>query len=509
MLLSSKSLRKAAKRDNIPFNLPAPVGGINAVSSIMVMPPTDAVVMENWLPYPDRIQMRPGATAHVTGSAATVEALYSYGALNGANTLYATTNSGVYDVTAAGALPAASIALTEGQTVGSILSTGAANYLTIVNGVDSAVQYNGAAWSSIAAFGAVNSNTFIYVETYRQRLFFIVENTLEMHYLAANAIAGAGTAYNTGSLFRRGGYLVALGTWTIDGGAGPDDHLVAVTNQGEVAVFVGSDPATWSLKGVYYIGRPLGKKPLYKYGGDLLFLCENGLFPLSKALLTASIDRTQSITRKITQIFSDAGQRYFSEQGWEMTSMPDLPLLIVNIPGTPIRYQYCMHLTTGSWSIFSGWTPYCFARNGASMYFGTATGVSVIGGSSDYGANITATALQAFSTMGMQRDKKIEEIRPIFEINGNFSYTMGIASDFKAIGDTNVVNSGLGGTAALWGSAVWGTSLWTASTSVERSWRSVPDYYSVWKAFYLQVISNTTTVEYLGCDLLAKAGGSF
>lgn len=501
--------KKSRGRQNISLQLPAAIGGLNAVSSIMGMPPTDAVVMENWIPYPDRIQMRPGSSAHVTGSANTVSALYSYGGLNGTNTLFGTTNSGVYNVTSAGALPAAAIALTNGQTVGSQLSTGAANYLTIVNGTDSAVQFNGAAWAAIAAFGAVNSNTLNYVETYRQRLYFIIKNTLDVFYLASNAVAGAGTTYTFSSLFRRGGNLVALGTWTIDGGSGPDDHLVMCTSQGELAVFAGQDPATWTLKGVYYIGRPLGKKPLYKYGGDLLYLCENGLFPLSKALMTASIDRTQAVTRKISQIFADAGQNYFGNAGWEITSMPDLPILIVNIPGDPIRYQYVMHLQTGSWTIFSGWPAFCFGRNGANMYFGTTTGVNVVAGSSDLGTNITSTILQAYSTMGLSRNKKIEEIRPIFEINGNFTYTMGIASDFQAIGQTNMVSSGLGGAAALWGTAVWGTSLWTAGESIERAWRSVPDSYSVWKAFYLQVISNTTTVQYLGTDLLAKPGGSF
>jgi len=501
--------RKQAKRQNISLQLPAPVGGLNAVSSIMAMPPTDAVVLENWIPYPDRMQMRFGADDHVTGSGDIVDDLYSYGALSGSSTLFATTDTGIYDVTSAGAWPAAAIALTEGKTSASILSTGAANYLTVVNGVDSAKQFDGTTWTSIATFGAINTNTLSYIETYRQRYYFIIENTLNVHYLAANAVSGAGTTYTFASLFRRGGYLVALGTWTIDGGAGPDDHIVLVTNQGEVAVFTGNDPATWTLKGVYYIGRPLGRKPLYKYGGDLLFLCENGLFPLSKALLTASIDRTQSISRKINQIFTTAAQSYFSNEGWYMVAMPDLPIVIVNIPGDPIRYQYVMHLQTGSWTIFSGWSPYSFVRNGADLYFGTADGVSIVGGPSDYGANITATMLQAYSTMGLSRNKKIEEIRPIFEVNGNFTYTMGVASDFQAIGQTNMIAAGLGGSAALWGSAVWGSAVWTSGTNIERSWRSVPDSYSVWKAFYLQIISNTATVEYLGTDLLAKAGGSF
>src|SRR5688572_17790004 len=107
--------RKSTGRQNLSAQLPAPIGGLNAVSSIMGMPPTDAVVMENWLPYPDRLEMRPGSAAHATGSASTVSALYSYGGLTGSNTLFATNNTGVYDVIAAGVWPAAAIALTNGQ----------------------------------------------------------------------------------------------------------------------------------------------------------------------------------------------------------------------------------------------------------------------------------------------------------------------------------------------------------------------------------------------------------
>lgn len=509
MLSFPKTSKKIGGRaENVASHLQAPVGGLNAVSSIMAMPRTDATVLENWIAYPDRLQLRPGVTEHATGSVSTVQALYSYGSPSGTNTLFATNTTGVYDVTSAGAWPAAAIALTNGATVGSIISTGASNYLTIVNGVDSAVQFDGAVWSSIAAFGVVNTNTLSYVETYRQRLFFIVENSLNLFYLAANAVSGAGTTYTFASVFRRGGYLVAIGTWTIDGGTGPDDHLVLVTSQGELAVFVGADPATWTFRGVYYIGRPLGKKPLYKYGGDILFLSENGLFPLSKALLVATIDRSQAISQKINQIFSDAASQFFANSGWEMVALPDIPLLLVNVPGSVNRYQYAMHLQTGAWTVFSGWAPFCFARNGATAYFGTATGVSTIGGVSDYGANIVATMLQAYTSFGLERNKKIEEIRPVLEINADITYTLGVASDFSALKASNVLTSGVG-SAALWGVGVWGTALWSASSTVDRSWRSVPDEYSVWKALYLQVSTATASVEYLGNDLLLRRAGSF
>jgi hypothetical protein len=510
--LSDPIASKARVVRNISLQLPAPVGGLNAIASVMAMPPKDAVVLENWLPYPDRLQMRLGAIDHKTGSGQQIERLYNYTSPTGIESLWATTDTGVYNVTAAGAWPAAAIALTNGTTIGSILSTGASNYLTIVNGTDTAKQYDGTNWTSIATFGATATSNYSYIETYRQRYYLITKNSMTLSYLGPNSISGAVTDYNLGSVFRRGGYLVALGTWTIDGGTGPDDHLVIVTNQGEVAVFTGSDPgslATWVYKGTYFIGRPLGPRPLFKYGGDLLFLCENGLFPLSKALLVATIDRTQSISRKIGQLFNDAGMQFFGNEGWEIMALPDTPLIIVNVPATPVRYQFCMHVGTGAWTIFSGWSALTFARLGGTLYFGAATKVVRVGGGSDFGANITATMLQAYTTLGGSRNKKIEEIRPIFESNGPFSYQLGVAPDFQPLGQTNFVTSGLSGSAAIWGTSVWGAATWTNASFIERQWRSVPDVHSVWKALYIQVSSNTATVQYLGADILANASGAF
>jgi hypothetical protein len=499
-------------RANHSLQLPAPVGGLNAIASIMAMPGKDAVVLENWIPFPDRLEMRMGAVDHVTGSGATVERLHNYAAPGGGESLWATTSSGVYAVTVAGAWPAAAIALTNGKTIGSILSTGASNFLTLVNGTDTAKQYDGTTWTSIATFGATATSEYSYIETYRQRYYLIKKNSMTLSYLGANSVSGAVTDYSLGSIFRRGGYLVALGTWTIDGGTGPDDHLVIATSMGELAVFTGTDPgniASWFYKGTYFIGRPLGLRPFFKYGGDLLFLCENGLYPLSKALLVATIDRTQSITRKIGQIFNDSGSQFFANNGWEIIAIPDTPLVIVNVPSTPVRFQYCMHAQTGAWTIFSGWEAYTFARVGGTVYFGMGTKVARVAGTSDFGANITSTMLQAYTTLGGSRNKKVEEIRPIFESNGPFSYTLGLASDFLPINQTNFVTAGLSGSAALWGSGVWGSSVWTNAEFVERNWRSVPDVHSVWKALYLQVSSNTAAVQYLGSDALIKLGGSF
>lgn len=502
--------RASGQKLTSPFLIPPSVGGINAVSSPMAMPKTDAVVLENFIAYPDRLALRDGCADWVTGFGAGVDRLWNYASLTGGEKLFATTNGGVFDATSTGVVGAAVAALTNGKTSASILSTGANTYLTIVNGTDTAKQYDGAVWAAIAAFGATATTEYNAIETYRQRYFLIRKNSLYLEYLAANAVAGATTQYNLGSYFRRGGYLVGLATWTIDGGAGPDDHLAICTSMGEIVVFAGADPATWSLRGVYYIARPLGNRCFYKYGGDLLYACEAGVYPLSKALLTASIDRTQSVSQKIQTLYSSAATSGIALDGWQLVAQPDIPLLIANIPTTGQNYQFAMHAQTGAWSTFSGWDANCFARMGNTLYYGTSSKVVKVGGVSDFGTNITGTMLSAWSNVGQLRNKMAKLVRPYFSSDGAFTYTMGMAQNFNILPPaTSQISAPLAGSAAIWGTALWGTGLWTAGTQYQNDWRTVPDLYSQWKALYLQVVTNQVSLDYLGTDARFLLGGDF
>src|SRR5690606_31868092 len=119
-------------------------------------------------------------------------------------------------------------------------------------------------------------------------------NSMDLWYLPVSSIAGAAEAIPMGQIFRRGGHIVTVQTWTVDAGEGADDMLVILSSNGEVAVYQGYDPtdaSAWKLVGVFYLGRPVGQRPCIKFGGDLLIICEDGVFPLSTALMSADVNR--------------------------------------------------------------------------------------------------------------------------------------------------------------------------------------------------------------------------
>lgn len=481
----------------------APTRGLNAQANLMAMRPDEALVLENWIPYPDALQMRPGNSNHVTGATKALKRLWTYSSNAGVESLWATSDTGIYDVTVAGALPAASIALTNGQTIATSISTGANNYMMVVNGTDTLKQFDGAAWSSIATFGATATSVYSYIETYRQRIFLIRENTLTLEYLAINSISGATTTYDLGAIFRRGGKLVALGTWTIDGGVGADDKLVAVTSQGEVAIFSGSDPsssATWGLEGVYYIGKPLGLQPLTKAAGDLIYISEVGIFPLSKALQSVAVEYSQSISNNIQPILNNLAENFGAQDGWQVMVQPSIPLLILNVPSAPLRVQYCMQINSGGWCNFSGWEANNFGILNGDIYFCTDTGVQVVEGADDLGADIVATMLSSYNRLDFARTKRVTAMRPFFQPQAPFSYILALANDFETNPGGAVIPPAASVAYSVWGTAIFGSSYWASANSVLQDWRAPVDLPKSWKAVYVQVSSKTSTIRYLGAE---------
>lgn len=484
--------------------LPPPVGGFTTSQAFMQMKPLNAVMMENFYPYPDRLEQRQGFSVHTTDFTETPYRLWAYSSGADQEKLFATTDSGIYDISSPGSMPSPEIALTNGKTSAAVLSTGAAFYFMCVNGSDDLVKFDGTTWSSVATFGSQATNELSYVEVYRQRLFFAKAGSLVLCYLPVNSIAGTATSYDLGAIFRRGGEIISMGTWTLDGGVGPEDQLAVVTSNGEIAVFAGNDPsnpASWGLRGVYFIGRPLGERPLFKYGGDLLFLSENGLYPLSAAIQSSAIERTRSVTENIRQYFNDAARDFASFEGWQVFAMPDIPLLLVNIPSEPNKRQVIMHAQTGAWGTLTGWNAYSFARVGTTVYFSTSNAVYRVGGASDNGANITSTLIQAYSDFGYPLAKQVTMVRPFFVTQGNFNYTLGVTDDFKSLmASTSLSKNDLAG-ASLWGSAIWGSAVWGGTDTPLQEWQTIPDLFSVFKGFYLQISGLVSNVQYLGVQI--------
>ena len=73
----------ASKRANIQ-TIPSPTGGWDTRPAVSAMPPTNAVLLDNWFPETEKVTLRGGSEAYATGlggSAEPVETLMEYNKL--------------------------------------------------------------------------------------------------------------------------------------------------------------------------------------------------------------------------------------------------------------------------------------------------------------------------------------------------------------------------------------------------------------------------------------------
>ena len=171
-------------------------------------------------------------------------------------------------------------------------------------------------------------------------------------------------------------------------------------------VYAGTNPssaADWALVGLYKIGRPLGRRCLSKIAGDLLIITQNGVFPMSAAIQSETIDYKLAISFKIENAFNEASNAYGSNFGWKAQLFPTQSALLVNIPITEdgMHEQYVMNTITKAWCKFTSWYAEDLAEFNNELYYVEGTKVvKAWTGENDNGSNITASAKCAFNYLG-------------------------------------------------------------------------------------------------------------
>lgn len=481
------------------------------------MPATDAILLDNMFPQTADVRLRKGSESHVTGLSGAVDTLMAYTSAT-TKKLFAGANNAVYDVTTAGAVGAAVVS---GQTSNRYqhinVGTTGGQYLYAVNGADKPLLYNGTTWVSVDAVSTpaitgVTTTNLIHINAFKRRVFFVEKNTLKAWYLPTDAVGGAASALDFSSICRLGGYLVAMGTWTLDGGSGIDDHAVWVTSEGEVIVYKGTDPAsasTWSLVGVFRVGKPVGRRCFVQYGGDLILICQDGFIPLSRAVISVN-PKAASITTKIANAVTTSVASYGANFGWQGILHPTESQLIFNVPVTENTevHQYVMNTLTGAWCRFKAWNANCWERLNDSIYYG-GNGIVIKANSenSDRGANITGDAKTAFSYFGSKQLKRFTMARPVLLSDGNVGAAMEANVDYEDRAPSNTPTfSGAGG--ALWDVATWDVDSWGGTLEIKKDWQSIYGLgYAA--ALRMQLASNVLQIYWQSTDWMYEPGGIF
>lgn len=515
--MSVRGRRVPAKTDS----LPAPTGGWNARDALGEMPTKDAVTLINMFPEYSQVSVRKGWVTQSTGYAGQVETLIPYSS-GSANKLFAASGTAIYDATSVGAVGAAVVSgMTNARWEYINMSNAGGSFLLMVNGADYMRIYDGSAWAADQAGAYTTPNgvesfdtrTASGINLFKNRVWFIQENTLKVWYLPVDSIVGTATLFDLRSVAKKGGYLVKMENWTLDAGVGVDDHAVFLTSNGEVIVYKGTDPADatkWALVGVWEIGRPIGTRCTLKWGGDCLIITEDGIVSLGQVLLKGTMDGSAILSDKIANAVASSIVTYGSTFGWQLLYYSKQKMLMLNVPvaAGSFQEQYVMNTATKAWCRWKDVSANCWCIYQGEPYFGGNTLVGKMwSGQSDNTAQINAECKQAFTYFGSRgRQKVFGMTRPVLTVTGSPDIIVGLDMDYEDKGLTgNSVNIPVT-VPVVWGTAVWGTDRWGGLEQIVKKWYATPGVGFA-AAFRIRAATNGTSIKWTATDFTYQMGG--
>lgn len=507
--------------------IPAPTMGLNSVDNLVSMPPTCALTLTNFIVRPFGCEVRKGFVNYATNILDEVETLLVYNstATTGSK-MFACAGSKIFNVTDTTIAPEAVVTgLTNAQWESVNFATPGGKFLVAVNGNDASYLYDGSTWTPFTTvtsplgpgqISGCDASTWTNVTHFKLRIWAVERSSTRAWYLPINSVGGAAVQFDFGPYLKKGGSIVALTSWSIDAGTGNDDLLVAVSSEGEILIYEGTDPSsstTWKLVGVWEVAAPLGKRCFTKEGGDVLYLSSDGMTPLSKYLQSAGIDVSTRVTVPIQQMITDAAKEGGSLFGWQMTHYLDENVILLNVPATTGNTQFVYNTITRAWSQFVGWEALCFAQFKGKLYFGGRGVVArcfegyrdAADANGSAGSMYQAKAQQAFNYFekpGVKKHFKMVRITATSLVSPTIM--SGILPDFE-FGVNPMLTKQVGQSVSAFNSALWNNAVWGRNTATIKQWSTVQGIgYAASLVLVINVSGQTT---WASSDWLFEVGG--
>jgi hypothetical protein len=415
----------------------------------------DAVSLVNMIPRHGFCEMRGGYESYSTGvGSGDVDLCVEF--FDGSTRALITASAtNIYDSTASGAATSKASGFTNGRWDTAMMG----GIMGFANGADAPQTYDGSTVSAMTVSGSgLTVTNLVGIHVHKSRSYFWETDSPDFWYSATNALGGALTNFPLGDVAKKGGRLLRMSSWTVDGGAGPDDYAVFIMSTGEVIVYQGSDPGSasaWGLVGVYDIGQPVNDRAILRYGSEIAVAVESDVITLPSAF-----SQPTPPTTKLSGAVSDAVYNYGNNPGWEMFWMPGEHLMMLNVPvstSPDLFEQYVLNMENMTACRFTDVPARTWTMYNGEAYFGSTDGEVYRYNTvqADDGADIDVTAVTAWADYGVPTNKMVTGLLPSFSAVQSLSYDMKVGYGYQDVTTSSPSSSVSGGTP--WGSA-WGSS---------------------------------------------------
>ena len=471
-----------------------PVGGLNWREPPMSIAPTEALHLENILPRPSSGELRAGYEEHVIGLSGAVKTLAPYIDLDSSqNQIFAFCEGGdIYDVSI------------KSQSLEPLQSTeqsdGVWSYVNFT-GVDKsylcAVSPDGGywtyepsqGWSQETLTGDATDKKLVSIFHWKDRIWFIEQNSSKAYYLDIGAIKGEATVFDFHAVMRHGGHLLWGTNWTFDAGYDLNDYFILASSNGDIIVYEGTNPAeasTFALKGVWQVGKlPQYGRAYTHFGGELFFMSNLGVVPMSALVNGKVANEYQVASAKIQPILNNVLDDYGDEFGWEMHMVYQQSFVLLKTPkkldGT--YSYYVMNVQTGAWGQITQMPMLCAATKNNQLFFGTEQGTVCLGFAGDEdgvtfdggsGAPILGKYLGGYSDFGKAGMYKIFQMfRPFFNAisgpNVNAKMVTGYDLQFPNLEGEYLADDNVG----KFNVSAWNRCVWAGTQNTYSAWEGL------------------------------------
>jgi hypothetical protein len=363
-----------AKQSQQSFTFPASVGGINTLSALMGMEVTDCIQAHNCMPSEYGLRLRRGYQEWATiPTGKEIRSIIPYegqDVLASEDRCWAVTEDGIYNVTLKGdhnpdldqAFATQSDAAGFGTSVEFTNDT-SERFLFYADEENGLFEYSeGTGLWTVPTIVGPDVTNVAFVTTWKNRLWLIERSSGDAWYLDPDSKSDNATEFTFGSKFQHGGDLIGIWNWTIDGGDGIDDFLVAVGRGGDVLVYQGVDPNVaagspggFGLVGSYFIGElPESRRVAAEYGGQLYILSTFGVISVSDLLQgVAPLDPGKTPSAKINRGLRDLVEQGKDDRQWSLNIYPSDGFLQIVMPydftKPSLAAQFNQNLMTTAW----------------------------------------------------------------------------------------------------------------------------------------------------------------
>jgi hypothetical protein len=391
------------------------------------MPVKDAEVLDNWVPDINAVKPRKGYQQFASGvGTADVHTLATFVTSIGTNKFLAAGGTSIYDISSG----TASLLKTDlPPRAWDTISFN--NRLILCNGGGPPQEYDGTTVSN-ASFSQTISTKFFAAHVFKNRVYYAAADELAFWYTELFASTGTITKFPLAGIAERGGSVVAISSWTVDGGSGPDDFLAIFTSEGEVLVYQGTDPGTdFFIIGRFYIGRIVDHHAIAQIYGRLLVVTDRDYIYLPDQLATQGGGRDT----KLSGAAQNAVRAYGNSSGWQTFYSANEGLAIINVPDSRTSsVQHVTNVKTGAACRFTGINARSWTEFGGDLYFGGVDGtVNRYTGTQDGSSAIKCIAVTAPSRLARAAEGLVTAYRSRITSNGTYTLTTALRFDFEEL----------------------------------------------------------------------------